>query len=185
MSADAFSGQVVSAESLRAAQEVFDLSLTLGMDRGSAIVSALASGIRMHEQLVLDRLAEKADTYSREMQATEPDDEDAHPAFGVALAWFADEIRKEKDIDPTEGTYNPSDRDVVAVTIVGEVEIVRDTCTHCGQEASRSSAWRVTDDYTGVEVVFPGGAKQGVKPHVRVLSRAREQSQVLPENEED
>lgn len=154
----------VAPEVVKAALETYALELGLhpGVAHAEALEAALAAGIRANEQRIRARIADQAETYAREMSAAE-DDPDGEPAFAVALAWFASKVRDEMELDPSE-EYEPTDGDVVEVTLVGEVS-TGSVGVH---------AWGLVDDYTGLEFLFP--VIEGVTPQVRVMSRAKEQA---------
>lgn len=160
----------VSPDALKAALETYELesALAAGLNE-EALKAALAAGIRAHEQQVLARVAGRAETYAREIEAADGD-EDGMPPEAAALAWFAHKLRQEMELDPS-GPYEPEAGDVVEVTITGPVTTWHDLCSGCGQMSDRHNNWSVADDHTGQDFVFQPGSKA----NVRVLARARDQ----------
>ena len=169
---------VVPADVLIAARETYELTKdVLQEDHETALCSALAAGIRKYEQRILERVAVQVETYAREMvaEADEDPEDDGVPEFALALGWAADKIRQEMDLDPS-GEYEPEDEDVVEVTIVGEVTVGGFAIT---PGKGTMQGWVVQDDFTGLEFAFPFG--EGLMPRVRVISRAKERIQELPD----
>jgi hypothetical protein len=159
----------VSAQALKAATETYAMeSLLAGTDQGAAMMAALAAGIRVESQRLRSQIADEAETCARELADEAPEDEDeGTPEFAVALAWFADRLRKHApEADPSE-QYEPQKGDVVEVSIVGEVNTT-------GTLEGGIASWSVLDDYTGLAFSWP--AYDGIEPKVRVLSRAGERT---------
>ena len=143
-----------------------------------AIRTALSASLVKFEQRVQERIGRAAFAYAQALQdRTGVSEDEPGPQ---AMREFASSLMMELPGD--DYTYEPSDGDIVEVSLVGELELDDDECPNCHHDLGGVN-WGVKDRYTGEQYWFTDiGFSQA---RVRVVMRGDDFDGVPVDMEDD
>lgn len=158
--------ELVSPDIIAGAMETYNLEVQLGGVDKEALERAISSALVLHERAVINRAAAILESLA---DATEDTDEDDAEAQAFGMRWGAAKLRDDITLAANlNDSYVIGDGDIVEILLTGPVEIIEETCGHCGHESE--SMYYVTDDASGVTYFFDEAELKG-RLRVRTLFR--------------
>ncbi len=148
----------VAPDVIQAGVETYNMQMSLnGGLSTDALAKAIEAVLERHERNIRDRLAMQIEVMAGNRSQEDP---------GAAALWnFREKLVEGLDIPDT---YEPSEGDVVEITITGQLLNVTDKCPGC--EDTDIQAWAVVDEESDEEFVFG----TNTRPHIRVITRVNE-----------